>query len=170
MESRVDDMHLTGPDESLLWLEEQLRQRGVKLKPAVIMRNGDSYSYLKGTYTLAPEGIYLESSDNYVKETIKDLGMDPITKGCKVPGTQKNILPEADGNTLIDDMRRSTYASCVMRLLYISQDRHDLVYTVKNLSRKVSQPSEEDWARLKKCAKYLIYRPRVRSLLRRGGT
>ena len=142
----------------------------MKLKPATVNRTGDSYDYLKRTYTIAPEGIYMEPSEHYVKETVKGLGMDFNTKGSNIPGTQQNILNDSEGTKLIDDERKNNYASSVMRLLYLAQDRHDVVYTVKNLSRKVSQPNEEDWARLRKCVKYLIHRPRVRTLLRRGGT
>ena len=95
--------------------------------------------------------------------------MDANTKGSRVPGTQKNLLPDEEGQKMLDVDRVSIYASCVMRLLYLAQDRHDIVYTVKNLSRTVSKPSEEDWARLKKLTKYLVYRPRVRVLIPRGG-
>ena len=133
------------------------------------MREGDSYSYLRRTYTLTREGIYIEPSDQYAKETVRDLGMDSNTKGCRVPGTQKNLLSDEEGQKPLDAGRTSIYASCVMRLLYLAQDRHDIVYTVENHSRTVSKPTEEDWARLKKCAEFLIYRPRTRVLIQRGG-
>ena len=99
------------------------------------MRIGDSYTYLKRTYSIEQEGIYMEASEHYVKETVKDLGMDMNTKGSKVPGTQNNLLSDAEGTKILHDERKNIYASCVMRLLYLAQDRHDVVYTVKNVEK-----------------------------------
>ena len=74
--------------------------------------------------------------------------MDSNTKGCRVPGTQKNLCSDEEGQKPLDEVRAGTYASCVMRLMYLAQDRHDIVYTVKNLSRKVIRPSEAHIAAL----------------------
>ena len=53
------------------------------------------------------------------------------------------------------------YRSLVARLNYLAQDRPDLSYAAKELSRHMSAPSEKDWADLKKLGRYLVGCPRV---------
>ena len=55
----------------------------------------------------------------------------------------------------------SRYQSLAARLNYYSLDRPDLMYPVKELMRKLSAPTVEDFGRLKRVARYLISAPRM---------
>ena len=70
---------------------------------------------------------------------------------------------------MLDASRAKTYASCVMRLVYLAQDRVDILHTVRQLSKSVSKPTEESWARLKRLGRYLVGHPRSQTLLRASG-
>ena len=59
---------------------------------------------------------------------------------------------ESDDNTL--------YRSCVARANFLSQDRSDVQYATKELSRKMSNPNHQDMIRLKRLGRYLKGRPR----------
>ena len=53
------------------------------------------------------------------------------------------------------------YQTLAAKLNYFSMDRPDLLYSVKELMRKLSRPSEDDWGKLKRCARYLLTVPRM---------
>ena len=44
---------------------------------------------------------------------------------------------------------------------YLAQDRSDIQFAVKELSRKMSSPDEDDWPRVKRFAQYLVHTPRI---------
>ena len=155
LETHVDDAHCTGPDASMQWLYETLLQRGVKLKPVTILGQGQTYEYLQRRYTRVSEGMLIEPSLRYVEETLQDLDLDPTSKGVSAPGSAKDLLAKDTGEKMLDASRAKTYASCVMRLVYLAQDRVDILHTVRQLSKTVSKPTEESWARLKRLGRYL---------------
>eukprot|EP00971_Amphidinium_carterae_P270290 5362917-Amphidinium_carterae.1 len=49
----------------------------------------------------------------------------------------------------------TNYRSGVMRMAYLSLDRPDLAHAVKCLSRHMQQPTQSDWADLKRVGRYL---------------
>ena len=143
--------------------------RGVKLKPVTILGQGQTYEYLQRRYTRVPEGMLIEPSLRYVEETLQDLDLDPTSKGVSTPGSAKDLLAKDVGEKMLDVTRAKTYASCVMRLVYLAQDRVDILHTVRLLSKAVSKPTEEVWARLKRLGRYLVGHPRSQTLLRASG-
>ena len=46
------------------------------------------------------------------------------------------------------------------------QDRSDIQFAVKELSRSMSKPTQHDWTKLKRLGRYLIDKPRSRTILR----
>ena len=50
----------------------------------------------------------------------------------------------------------SMFRALVARGNYLSQDRSDIQYAVKELARRMSDPEEQDWAALKRLGRYLI--------------
>ena len=67
---------------------------------------------------------------------------------------------EEDSPALVGDQMRQ-YQSLAARLNYSSMDRPDTLFSVKELMRRLSKPSEEDWTKLKRCARYLLSAPRL---------
>ena len=53
------------------------------------------------------------------------------------------------------------YRAVIARANYLSQDRSDIRYAVKELSRSMSKPTERDWERLKRLGRYLAGQPRL---------
>ena len=46
-------------------------------------------------------------------------------------------------------------------LSYFALDRLELMFSVKELMRKLSSPTEDDWQKLKRVGRYLITTPRL---------
>ena len=61
----------------------------------------------------------------------------------------------------LDKQRALVYRANVARANYLSQDRSDIQYQVKELCRFMSDPTEAYWLMLKRLARYLIAHPRV---------
>ena len=53
------------------------------------------------------------------------------------------------------------YRGMTARGIYLAQDRTDIGYAVKELSRRMAEPREADWDRLKRFGRYLIGRERM---------
>ena len=56
------------------------------------------------------------------------------------------------------------YRAMVARCNYLSQDRSDIQFAVKELCRSMSRPTVEDWTKLKHLAKYLKNKTRYRTV------
>ena len=76
--------------------------------------------------------------------------------------TAKNS--EDDAEIPLSAPEASLYRAVVARANYISQDRPDLQYAVKELCRRISDPREASMMKLKRLGRYLKGQPRVVSL------
>lgn len=55
----------------------------------------------------------------------------------------------------------SRYRALTARANYVAQDRSDIKFPVKELSRKMSRPQRKDWRKLVRLGKYLVDKTRV---------
>ena len=76
----------------------------------------------------------------------------------RAPATEDGLPPPSE---LLDGESKSLYRSMVMRGAYLAQDRADIQFACKELARRMSAPTQDDWAALKRLVRYLVYRPRV---------
>ena len=53
------------------------------------------------------------------------------------------------------------YRACAARANYLSQDRADIQFATKEISRKMSEPTRADWEKLKRLGRYLKGAPRA---------
>ena len=74
------------------------------------------------------------------------------------PGTQINDDDEMGR----DDAKK--YRGIAARLNYLSPDRMDIGFAVKEAARNMSKPLVGDWAKLNRIGRYLVGRPRLVSL------
>ena len=75
-------------------------------------------------------------------------------KVMKVPGSTGS-RPETDVLELLSKEEHTLYRTVVGKLLYIATERPDMQYAVKERSRSLSAPTQEDLKELKKLARYL---------------
>ena len=66
-----------------------------------------------------------------------------------------------DNSAALSERRKSNYISLAMRGQYLSADRLDVLYATKELSRKMSSPTELDDQHVKRYARFLKGKPRV---------
>ena len=68
-----------------------------------------------------------------------------------VPG--KKLQLERD--KLLDEKQKAIFASCVGSAIYLSQDRPDIKFSVKELAKRIREPRECDMINLKVLGRYL---------------
>ena len=156
-----DDFTVTGPQVNLKKFSDFLstkylvKIRGI-LGPAHM--DDKEITLLNRVIKWGPQGISLEADPQHTELVIKDLGLDTSSKGSMVPGTK---VPGPEDDTMLDKITTTKYRSITARLNYMVSDRADIQYSVKELCREMSAPTEASWAKLKKVGRYLITRPRL---------
>jgi hypothetical protein len=82
-------------------------------------------------------------------------------EGCDImstPGSRERVSEEEWD---LNSRDASLFRSIVARGNYLSQDRADIRFAVKELCQKMSKPSNVDMIRLKRLCRYLAGRPRA---------
>jgi len=79
-------------------------------------------------------------------------------KGSSTTGTK---IKEDDTTEVLDKQMTTRYRSLVARLNYMSSDRPDIQYTVKELCREMSSPTTTSFFRFKRLGRYLRQKPRL---------
>ena len=80
------------------------------------------------------------------------------------PGVGEYLDYEAEREpptTTMSSARATEYRSVTARANFLSSDRADIVYAVKECARCMSDPTEQDWAKLVRLGRYLKARPRL---------
>ena len=82
-------------------------------------------------------------------------------KPVKTPGEEENKKEEERNAQELDKGKSREYRGMTARANYLAQDRIDIQYAVKELSRAMAAPTVGDWKKLKRLGRYLVGRPRV---------
>ena len=154
-----DDITSLGPESSLNWLKDSIMTRyEIKyggmlgpdkhdLKDVSILNRLVSYTDSFTTY---------EADPRHVQILVRELGVTEA-KPVSSPGTAQ---PDQDYKPLSPE-RTQVYRSLTMRAAYLSMDRPDIIYAVKEAARDMSKPDEKSRLKLKRLARYLAGKPRL---------
>ena len=102
-------------------------------------------------------GIAIEADTRHVDIILKDSGLEK--RGAK--GIANMIAEDQVDETPLDAQEAIQYGSMVARLNYLSQDRSDIQFAVKEVCRGMSKPTEGDVLKLKRLGRYLKDHPRL---------
>ena len=109
------------------------------------------------------KGIIFEADPRHAEITIEQLQLKDAKIVC-TPGTKDEGNTTQDAEEELDESQASQYRAITARCNYISPDRLDIAYTVKELARRMSRPTKGDWQRLKRLGRYLLGQPRLQQL------
>ena len=156
-----DDFVVEGTHANLNWVETILAAKYItKVRGILGPQPGDqkSIDILGRVIEWRPNELWWEADPRHVEKIIDEMGLKD-GNGTAAPGL-KDQEQEGDETQLAgDDLRR--YRSVVARANFISQDRPDIRYTVKELCRSMSKPTMGSFRRLKRLARYLKSHPRM---------
>ena len=114
---------------------------------------GDMQFLLGCEVTRTEKGFTIRLNHELVDSVVNLMGVKS-GKVVKVPGSTGS-RPETDVLELLSKEEHTLYRTVVGKLLYIATERPDMQYAVKERSRSLSAPTQEELKELKKLARYL---------------
>jgi len=164
-----DDFTSTGPEQSLRWLDAQLRSAyEIKTKylgPDERLGHLQEVRVLNRVIRWSEDGITYEADQRHSELIVADLGLE-AAKGVTTPGSRDDVAKAEEANEkesegTLSPQEKTSYRAISARLNYLALDRPDIQYAAKEASRKMSAPEAGDWALLKRIGRYLKKVPRL---------
>ncbi len=152
VEVHMDDFHVAGAADQLTRMLGQLRQLLV-IKATPPMVAGAVYTHLKRLRVRREDGTWIQADTRYIQAILEELG---LTSAREVSSPMAGELQEdvAD-ETPLEAEWVYKYRRCVGIALYLSTDREDIAYPVKELARRLRDPKAADLMALKRLGRYL---------------
>ena len=126
------------------------------------MNDGDAKesSILGRTVRWTNTGIEYEADPKHRKIVMEYFGFEDGSKPLTCNG-EKDDREEAWEQELLPSAEAIRFRGLAARLNFLSLDRPDLQYPVKQCSQEMARPTRGSWKRMKKIARYLIGSPSV---------
>ena len=119
--------------------------------------------FLGKVLTWEEHGVRYEADPRHAELVVKALGLADA-KPAVTPGVsgQCDVRDEEDdSNPKLFGEEATAYRAVTARLNFLAQDRTDLQYAVKEVSRYMANPRTKDWEFLKRIGRYLLFMPRA---------
>ena len=152
----VDDIRAAGPSEALAHLFEQELPRHCEVQAGELEKEGTAVEYLGRTKVRSEDAILTIPDEKHRQAVISAAGISARDRS-EVPSKQLNLLE----TTPLSEEEAKRYRSAVGSAIYLSLDRRDIQYAVKEAARHMSQPRQCDMKAVKTLAAYLQTHPTV---------
>ena len=163
--THVDDFLCGGEKQHLKWLQKMLSME-FELKGEILGNLHDEAketSFLGRTIRITGDGLEFEGDVKHVQVLLDEWDMDKC-KSVSSPGTadeKANLEIKKMEETLLDAGVFKVFRRAAARINYMAQDRADLSFSAKEVSRGMANPTQGDLVRLKRVIRYLLGSPRV---------
>ena len=157
-----DDYVSVGQEEDLQWMKRQIEKK-YELKTQVLgpsKTDKQEVRVLNRIISWKDNGIQYEADPRHVEIVLKELNLENSKEVCS-PGTKEEGKTKEEHKEALDATRASAYRGIVARLNYLSADRADISFAVKEVARSMSAPTKGSWEQLKRLGRYLVGRPRA---------
>ena len=104
------------------------------------------------------DGITIEGENKYIDQMAEDWDMQKCSP-VSSPGTFEDKR-EDGGETELTPEKAYKYRKAAAMGNYMSQDRPDIRFAAKEVSRGMAKPTERDVVKLKRLIRYLIHNKR----------
>ena len=158
-----DDFTILGPVEGLDWFRKMIQTKfEVKFRGRIGPSKNDEESIrlLNRVFEWSDQGITFEADQRHADLIVQDLGLAGDSKGLTTPGSKSKEIDE----TPLNAEDATLYRSNAARGNYLSQDRSDIQFAVKETCRGMANPTVEHMECLKRLARYLVDKRRCRTL------
>jgi len=146
----VDDIMITAKDESRLTSEIKLLQD--KFGDLTITR-GRILNYLGMIFDFSVEDKVKITMDGFVTEMLSDL--EGIIEGEVETPCRSDVFKVRE-NGYLNNNKKELFHSTTARLLYLAKRaRPDLLVAVSYLTKRVQNPTNDDYSKLERAIKYL---------------
>ena len=157
----VDDFMCLGASADLSWLKLELGKRFEFTSAILGTGAGESQEvqYLNRTLKWTSQGITYEHDSKHVSTVLKELGLED-GKGVSTPGVKEGENSRDKGGGQLLAGRDEQMARRLIAVLnYLSQDRLDVGYAVKEAARQMSKPTKNTLKIVQRIARYLQTHP-----------
>ena len=158
----VDDGLMFGPKNEVLKLVELLSKQVLMRITGRMEKTGDKIYFLGRVIERTARGYSVEANPKYIRNVINVLGLEEA-KPVMTPSVKRT--PTTESLVELEGERRAMYRTVVGKLLYMCQERADVMYSVKETARKITCPTESDEMNLKRIVRYLKGAPSAKSLI-----
>ena len=147
-----DDHVSVGQPENLKWMERML-ERKYQIKTQVLGPRKEDVQQIKTLNRIISwdntKGIKYEADLWHVEILIEQLKLADA-KTVTILGIKEEGCIQEDKDEKLGDKEASQYRAFVARSNYLSPDRPDIAYSVKEFARNMFSPSRGNWAQLKR--------------------
>ena len=153
------DFTITGPESHLDWFREQIIKRfEVKFKARLGPDSHDDKKVRVLNRIIEWEngvGIKYEADQRHAEIIVEAAGLQN-SNSVSTPGVKEVEVGEGTPSE-----EGTNYRAIAARANYLAQDRIDIQFAAKELSRNMSNPDVEDWRLIKRLGRYLKGEPRI---------
>ena len=131
----------------------------LEIKRQVLSEQPDEsqITFLGRVITWTKSGLTYEADPRHAEVVVQDLGLQN-SKHAVMPGVTGHVdaRDEDDrANPLEWGSEATLYRAVTARLNFLAQDRTDIQYATKEVSRWMAPPKLRDWEALRRIGKYL---------------
>ena len=155
-----DDFTILGYEEDLDWFWKEIQERfECKHRGRLGPDKGDQKEIrvLNRIITWTDEGIEYEGDQRHVEIAMQRVGIHGDSREVRIPVEKRKATDESKK---LEPEHATNYRGIVARLNFLGQDRSQIQYAIKELSKDMADPSEDDWGRMKKLVRFLKGQPR----------
>ena len=156
----VDDGLMFGPKNEVLKLVELLSKQVLMRITGRMEKTGDKFYFLGRVIERTARGYSVEANPKYIRNVMNVLVLEEA-KPVMTPSVKRT--PTTESLVELEGERRAMYRTVVGKLLYMCQERADVMYSVKETARKITYPTESDEMNLKRIVRYLKGAPSAKS-------
>ena len=157
-----DDGLMFGPKSEVLKLVELLSKQVLMRITGRMEKTGGKIYFLVRVIERAARGYSEEANPKYIRNVINVHGVEEA-RPAMTPSVKRT--PTTESLIELEGERRAMYRTVVGKLLYMCQERADVMYSVKETARKSACPTESDEMNLKRLVGYLKGAPSATSLI-----
>ena len=133
-----DDFTMLGNEESLDWFRNKINERfEVKIRGRLGPSEGDGKSIriLNRVVEWTNSGISYEADQRHAEIIVRQLGLEKESRSLSTPGVKLEEKQEEHDawDKEVTGSQATLYRALVARGIYLSQDRSDIGYAVKEL-------------------------------------
>jgi uncharacterized membrane protein len=149
--AHVDDLLAVGPPKFLDDFLAHLAQQ-VSLKVVGRISETSWIRFLGKEYKREGAGFCVRVPQPYLDSLFEACGLES-GKAVKTPGTNNPTTQSLD--TPLSGADYSRFRAVLGKVLWLSHDRPDVCFAIKEVARFQTQPTEQTWQQLKRCVRYL---------------
>ncbi len=138
-----DDFTFEGPEDELKKVKEEMESWwDIKVRAVMGDEAGDDKeaTILNRTVRWTNEGVEWEADPKHAKIIMEEMGIEEESKGVRSPISREGKVEEGDEEELTRE-EASRYRRVSARANYLSADRPDIQYAVKEICRGMAKPT-----------------------------